>query len=390
MTNIPVAGPSITDREIELVSEAARTAWYGNHYKYNALFEKMVAEYVGVRYAVAVPHCTHALHLALAGLGIGSGDEVIVPDVTWIASVAPVTYVGAIPILVDILPDTWCIDPDAVERAIGPKTKAIIGVDLYGSMCDWARLQHIADKHELFLIEDAAQAMGSEEWGARAGSFGDAATFSFHGSKTVATGEGGMLVTDNKKLFDRVLFLRDHGRDIKNHFMFNNTEIAFKYRMSAVTAALGVAQMERIDELVNKKRQIFKWYKDRLGMYRELSLNLEPAGMRNSFWMTTVINHVHMRKQDLMAELKLREIDSRPFFTPLSSLPAFKDMKESKRFLRSVGNPMKVSRYGVNLPSPMDLKEEECEQACQALIEILNLPASSGVVRAKRKSFAPS
>ena len=174
---IPVAGPSITEREVELVAEAARTAWYGNHYVYNARFERMLGDYVGVAHAVSVPHATAALHLALAALNIGPGDEVIVPDVTWIASVAPVTYVGAEPVLVDILPDTWCIDPDAVERAIGPKTKAIIGVDLYGSTCDWARLQAIADLHGLALIEDAAEALGSLHHGRRAGAFGRVSAF---------------------------------------------------------------------------------------------------------------------------------------------------------------------------------------------------------------------
>jgi perosamine synthetase len=153
---IPVAAPSITDREVELAAEAARTAWRQNHYAYNARFERMVADYVGVGHAVSVPHCTAALHLALAALGVAPGDEVIVPDVTWIASVAPIVYVGADPVLVDILPDTWCIDPEAVEAAIGPRTKAILGVDLYGSTCDWDRLKTIADRHGLALIEDAA------------------------------------------------------------------------------------------------------------------------------------------------------------------------------------------------------------------------------------------
>src|SRR5271155_5256546 len=151
---IPVAAPSITDREVELAAEAARTAWRQNHYAYNARFEHMVADYVGVGHAVSVPHCTAALHLALAALGIGPGDEVIVPDVTWIASVAPVVYVGADPVLVDILPDTWCLDPAAGEAAVGPRTRAIIGVDLYGGVCDWAALGAIAERHGLHLIED--------------------------------------------------------------------------------------------------------------------------------------------------------------------------------------------------------------------------------------------
>src|SRR5580704_16420426 len=260
---IPVAGPSITGREVELVAEAARTAWYQNHYSYNARFETLLADYVGAAHAVSVPHCTAALHLALAALGIGPGDEVIVPDVTWIASVAPVIYVGAEPVLVDILPDTWCIDPATVEAAIGPRTKAVIGVDLYGSLCDWERLQHIAGRHGLVLIEDAAEALGSEFKGRKAGAFGIVSAFSFHGSKTVVTGEGGMLATSSNDLFERVLFLRDHGRKPGDRF-FLNSEIAFKYRMSAVQAALGVAQMERIDELIARKRAIFGWYRSRL------------------------------------------------------------------------------------------------------------------------------
>ncbi|HPG03992.1 MAG TPA: DegT/DnrJ/EryC1/StrS family aminotransferase, partial [Rhodoblastus sp.] len=254
---IPVAGPSITDREPELAAEAARTAWYGNHYAYNARFEQMLTDYVGVAHAVSLPHCTSGLHLALAALGVGPGDEVIVPNVTWIASVAPIVYVGAEPVLVDIRADTWCIDPDAVEAAIGPKTKAIIGVDLYGSMCDWDQLQAVADRHGLHLIEDSAEALGSSLNGRKAGAFGRVSAFSFHGSKTVATGEGGMLATNDTGLFDRVLFLRDHGRAPGDRF-FQNSEIAFKYRMSAVQAALGVAQMERIDELIAHKRAIFR------------------------------------------------------------------------------------------------------------------------------------
>jgi len=223
----------------------------------------MLADYVGVAYAVSVPHATAALHLALAALGIGPGDEVIAPDVTWIASVAPIVYVGADPVLVDILPDTWCLDPEAVEAAIGPRTKAILGVDLYGSTCEWERLRQIADRHGLALIEDAAESLGSSRHGRKAGALGHVSAFSFHGSKAVVTGEGGMLATDDKALFDRVLFLRDHGRPPGDR-SFLNSEIAFKYRMSAVQAALGVAQMERIDALIDYKRAIFGWYRDRL------------------------------------------------------------------------------------------------------------------------------
>jgi perosamine synthetase len=369
---IPVAGPSITDREVELVAEAARTAWYQNHYAYNARFEASLASYIGVRHAVAVPHCTAALHLALAALGVGPGDEVIVPDVTWIASVAPVVYVGAEPVLADILPDTWCLDPRAVEAAITPRTKAIIGVDLYGSMCDWDALRAIATRHRLALIEDAAEALGSTYKGSAAGALGRVSAFSFHGSKTVVTGEGGMLATDDQALYDRVLVLRDHGRQPGDR-LFQNHEIGFKYRMSAVQAALGVAQMERIDELIEHKRAIFAWYKERLGRVNGVSLNIEPAGTTNSYWMVTVVPDAGFGRDkfDLIAKLKDCGIDSRPFFSRLSGLPAFDDRPAAKRFVTGTTKGDHPARFGVNLPSGYNMTEPLVDRVCRAFIEIL-------------------
>jgi perosamine synthetase len=369
---IPVAGPSITDREVELVAEAARTAWYQNHYAYNARFERMLADYVGVAHAVSVPHCTAALHLALAAAGVGPGDEVIVPDVTWIASVAPVVYVGAEPVLVDILPDTWCIDPAAVEAAIGPTTKAVIGVDLYGSMCDWDRLEAIAAKHDLVLIEDAAEAIGSEYKGRKAGAFGGASAFSFHGSKTVVTGEGGMFATNDKGLFDKVLSLRDHGRKPGDRF-FLNDEIAFKYRMSSVQAALGVAQMERIDALIAQKRAIFGWYEERLKELPRVALNAEPEGTINSYWMVTAVPDADfgLDKFALMAELEKRNIDSRPFFSRLSALPAFEARPRAKRFVGPNDKGVHASTRGVNLPSGYNMTEDLVDIVCSALHDSL-------------------
>ncbi|WP_413988515.1 DegT/DnrJ/EryC1/StrS family aminotransferase [Labrys okinawensis] len=372
---IPVAGPSITDREPELAAEAARTAWYANHYAYNARFEKMMAEYVGIRYAVGVPHATAALHVIFAALGIGPGDEVIVPDVTWIASVAPIVYVGAEPVLVDILPDTWCIDPAAVEAAIGPKTRAILGVDLYGSMCDWDALQAIADKHGLHLIEDAAEALGSSYHGRRAGSFGRAAAFSFHGSKTVATGEGGMFVTDDADLAKRMLFLRDHGRNPGDRYFLNH-EVAFKYRMNAVTAALGIAQMERIDELIAHKRGIFRWYQERLGNWNGITLNAEPPGVVNSYWMVTAVFDPALgyNKFELMSAFDKRNIDTRPFFSPLSSLPAFDDRPNAKRLVRPDDRGQAIAKHSINLPSGYNMTEERVDIVCRAMCEILSEP----------------
>jgi perosamine synthetase len=371
---IAVAGPSITEREAELAAEAARTAWFANHYAYNARFEAMLADYVGVANAVSLPHCTAALHLALAALGVGPGDEVIVPDVTWIASVAPVVYVGAEPVLVDILPDTWCIDPDAAEAAIGPRTKAIIGVDLYGSTCDWPRLQAIADRHGLALIEDAAEALGSVHHGRRAGAFGHVSAFSFHGSKTVATGEGGMLATNDAALYARVLALRDHGRPPGDR-LFQNSEIAFKARMSAVTAALGVAQMERIDQLIAAKRQIFAWYRERLGDLNGVAMNFEPPGTENSYWMVTVAPEpaFGMDKFALMAAFDQRNIDTRPFFSQLSSLPALAERPAAKRFVTPTDKGAHVAAFGLNLPSGYHMDEAKVDLVSRAFREILGL-----------------
>jgi perosamine synthetase len=292
--------------------------------------------------------------------------------VTWIASVAPIVYVGAEPVLVDVLPDTWCIDPDAVEAAIGPRTKAIIGVDLYGSTCDWERLQRIADRHGVALIEDAAEALGSVHHGRRAGGFGRVSAFSFHGSKTVVTGEGGMLATDDKALFERVLFLRDHGRKPGDRF-FLNSEIGFKYRMSAVQAALGVGQMERIDELIAQKRAIFGWYRERLAEMNGITLNAEPPGTLNSYWMVTAIldPSLGLDKFAVMAEFDKRNIDSRPFFSRLSTLPAFAERESSKRFVTPDDKGARIADYGVNLPSGYNMSEELVDIVCAALREIV-------------------
>jgi perosamine synthetase len=218
-------------------------------------------------------------------------DEVILPDVTWIASAAPISYVGAKPVFADIETQTWCFDPKSVEERITPRTKAIIAVDLYGGMPDFDRLKRVAEKYELRIIEDAAEVIGSIYKGQKAGACGRVGTFSFHGSKTLTTGEGGALVTDDTSLYERVLFLRDHGRQ-PGDVSFQNTEIAYKYKMSSLQAAFGYGQLSRIDELVSKKRQIWNWYRTRLGDHPALTLNPEPANTLNSYWMTTLIYHL--------------------------------------------------------------------------------------------------
>lgn len=369
---IPVAGPWVTEREVEYVADAARNAWFSNHYEYNRRFEEAFASYVGVKHAVSLPHCTAAIHLSLAAAGIGPGDEVIVPDVTWIASVAPVVYVGATPIFADIKADTWCIDPKSVEAAITARTKAIIGVDLYGSMADWSELRRIADRHGLLLIEDAAEALGSEYGGRKAGALGDTGVFSFHGSKTLTTGEGGMFVTNDDHLHQRVMTLRDHGRPPGDK-LFLNTEVGFKYKMSALQAAFGLAQIERVEELIARKREIFNWYREALNGLEGITLNAEPQGTLNSYWMVTVIPapSFGLDKFALMDGFRERKIDTRPFFSPLSSLPAFADRPESSAHMPDEPAGEIIAGSGVNLPSGYHMTPELVQRVADALKQIL-------------------
>ncbi|MBM3484670.1 MAG: DegT/DnrJ/EryC1/StrS family aminotransferase, partial [Alphaproteobacteria bacterium] len=262
-STIFAAGPSITQIEVNAVLDAVSNGWYERSYDYCERFQRDFAAYHGRRYALMTPNCTTAIHLLLAGLGLGEGDEVIAPECTWIGSTAGISYQRATPVFCDIEPDTWCIDPASVERAITPRTKAIIAVDLFGNMPRMELLQAIADRHGVPLIEDAAEAVGSTYRGRKAGSFGIASTFSFHRTKTITTGEGGMLLLDDDRLFERCSFLRDHGRR-KDGPAYWNFEVTFKYMPFNVQAALGWAQLQRIEELVSIKRHHLQTYRSLL------------------------------------------------------------------------------------------------------------------------------
>jgi perosamine synthetase len=375
MRKIPVAGPWITEKEIQYVGDAVSNAWYGDANMYHARFEKAFADYLGVQYAIALPTCTSALHLSLLALGVKEGDEVIVPDATWIATSAPISYVGATPVFADIDPHTWCLSAESFEACITPRTKAVIPVDLYGGMPDMDAIHRIARVHKIAIIEDAAEALGAEYKGKRAGSFGDTGVFSFHGSKTVTTGEGGMLVTNRLDLYKRIQVLRDHGRQPGDR-MFWNTEVAYKYKMSSMQAALGLAQLERIDELIERKRQQFEWYKEGLADVHDITLNAEPADTRNAFWMVTVVldPKLGLNKTQLMERLGQYGMDTRPFFHPLSSIPAYEDSEQA--YLARERNTVvyRISPYAINLPSALSLGKDEILYVCDTLKEILLKP----------------
>lgn len=352
------------------MSEAAASAWYEDAGTFNRRFEESFARYAGRRYAISLPSCTSAIHLALAALGIGSGDEVIVPDITWIASAAPISYVGATPVFADVDESTWCLSATSFEACITSRTRAVIPVDLYGGMPDMDAIIEVAERRGIAVIEDAAEAVGSEYRGRRAGSFGAASVFSFHGSKTLTTGEGGMLVTDDDALHERAQVLRDHGRRPGDH-SFYNREVAFKYKMSALQAALGLAQLERVEELVEKKRAIFGWYRERLGNLPEVRFNAEPKGTRSAYWMVTVIFPESWGgKGEIIRRLADQAIDSRPVFNPLSSLPAYRDTPQAAKASEANAVSYRLGPNGVNLPSALRITEADVERVCSALLEI--------------------
>ena len=372
MKRIPLTGPSITSKEIAYVTDAAANAWYENANHFHERFEAAFAEYVGRRHAMALPSCTSAIHLSLAALGVGPGDEVIVPDITWIASAAPISYVGATPVFADIDAKTWCLTAETMSRCITERTKAIIPVDLYGNMAEMDGICELAERRGIAVIEDAAEAVGSEYRGKKAGSFGHTGVFSFHGSKTMTTGEGGMAVTDDEELYRRMVTLRDHGRKPGDTAYFNS-EVGFKYRMSGLQAALGLAQIERIEELVAAKRRVFSLYQARLGDVPHLILNHEGPETKNTYWMVTVIwdRARGVTKDELMALMAERNIDTRPFFHPLSSIPAYADAADRTRAQAENEVSYALSPYGINLPSGATLTEEEIDYVCAALLGIL-------------------
>ena len=353
MSRIYYTKPSITELEIRYATDAATNGWGERCYDYIRRFEALFRDHLGVEYAIATSSCTGALHMGLAALGIGPGDEVILADINWIASAAPITYLGAKPVLVDVLPDTWCIDPVKAEAAITPRTKAIIAVHIYGNVCDMDSLSAIGAKHRIAIVEDAAEALGSKWHGNRAGSIGLFAVFSFHGSKTVTTGEGGMFVTRDKALYDRVSTLNNHGRAQGEKRQFWPERLGFKYKMSNLQAAIGCAQLERIDQLLAGKRRVFEYYARRLGDL-PLRMNPEPPGTVNGYWMPTFVVDpgVEFDREALLAAFTAEQIDGRVFFWPMSMLPMFEAQPANK-----VGYD--IYRRAMNLPSYHDVSDAE-------------------------------
>jgi perosamine synthetase len=358
--------PSITDLEVQYATEAAANGWGERCYEYIHRFEALFKQHLQVDFTIATSSCTGALHMGLAAIGVGPDDEVIMADTNWIATAAPVVHLRARPVFVDILPDTWCIDPDRVEAAITAKTKAIIAVHLYGNLCDMERLLQIGNQHGIPVVEDAAEAIGSVYRGQRAGSMGKFGTFSFHGTKTLTTGEGGMFVTNDANLYESVLTLSNHGRARGQVKQFWPDKVGYKYKMSNIQAAIGCAQMERIDQLIHRKREILDYYRQQTSGVSGLAMNPQHPGTVNGAWMPTVVFDAETRvtRKMLQDAFAAENIDARVFFWPLSSLEMFEGRPENSC-------AWDIPNRAINLPGYHDMSDDDLHRVANVIKQLL-------------------
>lgn len=342
----PIASPELGGNELAYVAECITTNWISSQGRFVGKFEEDMASYCGVERGVAVMNGTVALHLALTALGIGKGDEVIVPDLTFAATINAVLYTGATPVIVDIEEESWCIDPECVRKAVTDKTKAVIPVHLYGQPCDMDGIMSVADEFGIYVVEDCAEAHGAEYDGKKVGGFGDISCFSFFGNKIITTGEGGMCLTSDQRLAERMRVLRDHGMNPKNRYWHD--EVGYNYRMTNMQAAVGVAQLERIEEVLKSRDDLEAFYREGL----KEAAGLVPqrndlARRRKVCWLVSyVFKDESIKRDDFEALLKKEGVDARPFFHPLSSMPIY-----SRYEREPCGISRSIASRGVNFPT---------------------------------------
>lgn len=351
---IPVYQPHLAGREKEYVNQCLDSTWISSRGEFITRFENEFAGYIGAPCATSVCNGTVAIHLALEALGLGPGDEVIVPTLTYVASVNTIVQTGATPVFADSLEATWQIDPDDVRRKITPRTKAVMAVHLYGLPCDMDQLVGICEENKLFLVEDCAEAFGTYFNGRHVGTFGDIATFSFFGNKTITTGEGGMVVARDKAVLDRAYHLKTQGVSPMREYWHD--EVAYNYRMTNICAAIGLAQLEQADAILEKKRQIAAWYRESLAGL-PLKTHDEIPGTRHSYWMCSLVLDSAAHRQPLREHLKAAGIETRPLFYPAHTLPPH---ATETRFPVAES----LSARGINLPSYPGLSREDVAKVC--------------------------
>lgn len=371
MRKIYFAKPSITNTEIDYVNDAIRNGWGDDCYGYLNKYELELKSYFDVSYAYPTSSCHGALHIILMALGVGPGDEVIVPDLTWIGSVAPVSWLGATPIFIDVDKVSICLDPDKAELAITSKTKAIIVVHPYGNVAEMERFMEIGRRHNLPIIEDAAEAVGSEYKGRKAGSIGDFGVISTHGTKMLTTGEGGAILTSRSDYVKKITTIESQGRMPGKHIQFWVDELGLKYKMSNIQAALGLAQLERADDIVGRRRKIFSWYSDELSNVPDITINPEPQGVVNSYWQPTVVlgNSYNISleiRNQLITDFNADDIALRPLFYPVSKFPMYVD---------KTSNEVSWSIFfrGFNLPSYYTLERKDVAYVCERFKKAISI-----------------
>jgi len=345
----PVYIPFLKGNEQKYVNECLTSTWISSKGSFISRFENLFAQYIGSRYATVVSNGTVAIHDALIALNIQPGDEVIVPTFTYIASVNPIRYVGATPVFIDSLASTWQADPDDIKRKISPRTKAIMVVHLYGSSCDMETIGKIADEHGLKIIEDCAEAFGTEYKNQHVGTFGDISTFSFFGNKTITTGEGGMIATNDPALFERAVHFK--GQAVVSDREYWHDDIGYNYRMTNICAAIGLAQLEQAREILKRKRQIAQWYKENLyGL--KITFPPEDPAVYPSYWLFTIMVKNQETREELRKHLAVQGIETRPTFHPAHTMPMYSG---SQKFPVAEN----LSMRGLNLPSYPELTRED-------------------------------
>ncbi len=347
---IPLYKPDLSGNEKQYVLDCIDSTWISSKGSYIPRFEERFAAYLQVSHAVSVSNGTVALHLALLVLGIGPGDEVIVPTLTYIAPVNAISYVGAVPVFCDSDPVTWQLDLNEVITKITSKTKAILAVHLYGHPCKMDSLRTLCSEKNLYLVEDCAEAIGSLYKGKMVGTFGDIATFSFFGNKTITTGEGGMVVTNDHTLAQRARHFKGQGLAMYREYWHD--VIGYNYRMTNICAAIGLAQLERIDEILVRKRMIADQY-SKAFQNGPVSFHPEAIDVYHSYWMCSILVDNYADRDNLRDFLKANGIETRPLFYPVHTMPMYSAHFQQHSIAEDLG------WRGINLPSYPELKSDE-------------------------------
>ena len=361
---IPIYQPDLSGNELKYVTDCVKSGWVSSLGKYVGRFEEAFAKFCRVEHAIAVCNGTVAIHLALIVLGIGPGDEVILPTLTFVATANAVRYTGATPVFVDSEPETWTINPELIEEKITVHTKAIIPVHLYGHPAEMSPILELADANRIYVIEDAAEAHGAEYRNRKAGSLGHIGCFSFYGNKVLTTGEGGILTTNDEELARKSRFLKDHG--MSKELRYWHPLVGYNYRMTNVAAALGLAQLERVNLILKRKRELAKFYQSRLKDCPGVICQSEAEWAKNIYWMFSILvtEDAPLDRNDLIIALGERGIDSRPFFIPMHQLPPY---REENGIYPVADN---LSKRGINLPSYPTLDEADIKYICESIYEL--------------------